>query len=635
MTVAAISWPWLLADPAPAATTTYTSPWTGGTIAAGDTAVIEDGATITGNVVADGTLRFNQTTALTMSGTISGSGAVALTNTGTVVLTGLTSGTGRFDLAISAAAGQLTIGSGTNALVVGHSGTGTLTVAGGFVQNGAAYLGLNAGSYGSATVSSGTWSNSGGSFGASGRILYVGSSGSGTLSVTGGLVRNSNAYLGFGIGGVGTATVTAGMWENRGTLYIGGAVSGTGGSGTLNLTGGDVKSTISNLGFAVQSSGMATISGGTWASSVGMVVGRSGTGTLSMTGGLVTTVSSTMGLNAGSVGSATITGGTWAHSDSLTVGGAGTGSLTISGSGGSGGVVVVGGTLSRGPSGTISLESGGTLQIGTGSSTGGLATDLVNDGSLIFNRTGAATISNSISGTGALSLLGGGTFTFSGTSSSSGPTVVGPGGLIVAGALGSTAVSVGSGGLLGGSGAIGGEVAIGAGGTLSPGESIESLSTGAVRLLDGSTLAMEIDSSVGLAADLLRVAGDFSLFGTVGLSITDLSASSPAFPEGTRFSLVNYAGTWNGGLFRIAGVAVADGGIFTVGGQPWLLDYDATVGGGNFAGEYLPAGSFVNIVAVPEPSAGVMLVLGLAVAGTTRLRRRAPSPGPRWRNRLR
>lgn len=617
VTAAAVSWPWLLPAPAPAATTTYTSAWSGGTIAAGDTAVIEDGATIIGNVVADGTLRFNQTTAFTMSGTISGGGAVALTNSGTVALTGLTSGTGRFDLAISAAAGQLTIGSGgMNALVVGHSGTGSLTVAGGFVQNGAAYLGLNAGSYGSATVSSGTWSNSGGSFAASGRILYVGSSGSGTLSVTGGLVRNSNAYLGFGGSGVGTATVTAGMWENRGTLYIGGAVSGTGGSGELNLTGGDVKSSISNLGFAVQSSGMATISGGTWANSVGMIVGRSGTGTLSMTGGLVTSVSSTMGLNAGSVGSATITGGTWAHSASLTVGGAGAGSLTISGSGGSGGVVVVGGTLSRGPSGTISLEPGGTLQIGTGSSTGWLATDLVNNGSLIFNRTGAATISNSISGTGALSLLGGGTFTFSGTSSSSGPTVVGAGRLIVAGTLGSTIVSVGS------------------GGTLSPGESIESLSAGAVRLLDGSTLAMEIDSSVGVAADLLRVAGDFSLFGTVGLSITDLSAGSPAFPQGTVFSLVNYDGAWNGGLFQIDGVAVADGGIFTVGGQPWLIDYDATVGGVNFAGEFLPAGSFVNIVSVPEPSAGVMLVLGLAAAGTTRLRRRALSPGPRWRNRL-
>lgn len=627
MTVASLAWPWLLPARAPAATTTYTSPWTGGTIAAADTAVIEDGATITGNVVANGTLRFNRTTSLTMSGTISGSGAVSLTNTGTVALTGLTSGTGRFDLAISVAAGQLTIGSsGANALVVGHSGTGSLSVMGGRVANGNGFLGLAAGGLGAATVASGTWSNS--------RLLHVGFSGPGSLTVTGGEVTNTSGVIG-NTGGTGTVTISGGTWINGGPLYIGGYTGGVG-TGTLEINGGRVSNSgVGSLGNQ-GGTGIAIIRGGTWANAASLLVGRSGTGTVSVTGGMVTTLmSSTIGTSAGGGGSVNVTGGTFSNAASLTVGGAGTGTLTISGSGGSGGVVVVGGTLSRGPSGTISLESGGTLQIGTGSSTGWLATDLVNNGSLIFNRTGAATISNSISGTGALSLLGGGTFTFSGTSSSSGPTVVGAGRLIVAGALGSTAVSVGSGGLLGGAGAIGGEVAIGAGGTLSPGDSIESLSAGAVTLLDGSTLAMEIDSSVGVAADLLRVAGDFSLSGTVGLSITDLSAGSPAFPQGTMFSLVNYDGAWNGGLFRIAGVAVADGGIFTVGGQPWLIDYDATLGGGNFAGEYLPAGSFVNIVAVPEPSAGVMLVLGLAVAGTTRLPRKAPSPGPRWRNRLR
>jgi hypothetical protein len=144
---------------------------------------------------------------------------------------------------------------------------------------------------------------------------------------------------------------------------------------------------------------------------------------------------------------------------------------------------------------------------------------------------------------------------------------------------------------------------------------------------------MEIDSSSGLAADLLRAAGGFSLSGTVGLSITDLSAGSPAFPQGTTLSLVNYGGAWNGGLFRVAGEAVADGGIFTIGGQSWLMDYDATLGGLNFAGEYLPSSSFVNIVAVPEPSTAVMLVLGLAAAGASRLRGRLAGgrPGARPR----
>ena len=124
-------------DTAVAATATYTSAWAGGTIDPGDTAIINDGASITGNVVANGTLQFNQTTALTMSSTISGSGAFALTNTGTFTLTGLTSGTAQFDLSITAANGRLTIGStGTNSLVVGSSGTGGLSVTGGAVANG-------------------------------------------------------------------------------------------------------------------------------------------------------------------------------------------------------------------------------------------------------------------------------------------------------------------------------------------------------------------------------------------------------------------------------------------------------------------------------------------------------------------
>ena len=622
MTAAAIAWPWLLPAPAPAATTTYTSAWSGGTIAAGDTAVIDDGATITGNVVANGTLRFNQTTALTMSGTITGSGAVALTNTGTFTLTGLTSGTARFDLAISASAGQLMIGSsGTNAFVVGHSGLGSLSVMGGRVVNGNGFLGLAAGGLGAATVGSGTWSNS--------RLLHVGFSGPGSLSVTGGEVTNTTGVIG-NTGGTGTVTVSGGAWTNGGPLYIGGYTGGVG-TGTLEINSGRVSNSgVGSLGNA-GGAGIAIIRGGTWANNASLLVGRSGTGTISITGGMVTTLtSSTIGTTAGGGGSVTVTGGTFSNAASLTVGVAGVGSLTISGSGGSGGVVVVGGTLSKGASGTISLEPGGTLQIGTGSSAGGLATDLVNNGSLVFNRSGSGTVSNAIGGTGSLSLIGGGTLALSGTSNYSGPTVIGDGRLLVAGALGSTAVSVGSGGLLGGSGAIGGGVAIGAGGTLSPGESIESLSAGAVSLLDGSTLAMEIDSTVGVAADLLRVAGDFSLSGTVGLSITDLSAGSPAFPQGSILSLVNYAGTWNGGLFRIAGVAVADGGIFTVGGRPWLIDYDGTVGGGNFAGEYLPASRFVNIVAVPEPSTAAMLVLGLAAASVAfrpgRLAGRRPEP---------
>jgi fibronectin-binding autotransporter adhesin len=543
--------------PAAAATTTYNGAWAGGTIAPGSTAILNDGASITGNVEANGLLQFNQTTSLTMSAALSGTGGLALTNTGTFILTGLTSGTGRFDLAITASRGALSIGTtGTNPLVVGDNGTGSLFVTGGTVRNGAGFLGFAQGSLGTATVTSGSWTNS--------RILYVGHSGTGTLDVAGGVVTNSNAHLGFTAGGVGTAIVTSGVWNNRGLLYVGGAVGGTGGTGTLSLTGGNVSS-----------------------------------------------VTTYIGSNPTALGTVTVTGGTWSNSAHLYVGTSGTGSLTISGSGGAGGVVIVGGTLSKGASGTINLNAGGTLQIGTGSAWGALATDLVNNGALVFNRIGSGTVAASISGAGSLTTRGAGTLRVSGTSSYTGATAIDAGSFLVNGGLGSTAVSVNAGALLGGSGTIGGLVTVVAGGTLAPGDGIGSLAIGGATLLDGAGFAYEINSSAPLAADLLSVAGDLSLAGTVGLTLIDLATNPAAFADGTTFSLINYAGDWNGGLFTYGGSTLADGGIFTVGDQLWRIDYDAAGGGLNFAGEHLPDSQFVNIVAVPEPSSCVLLFAGL------------------------
>ena len=74
--------------PVLAATTTYTSAYAGGTIAPGDTVLLNDGATVTGAITANGTLQFNQTGLLTISDVISGTGVLSLTNTGTLNLDG-------------------------------------------------------------------------------------------------------------------------------------------------------------------------------------------------------------------------------------------------------------------------------------------------------------------------------------------------------------------------------------------------------------------------------------------------------------------------------------------------------------------------------------------------------------------
>ena len=258
-------------------TTTYGSggssnTFTGGTINPGDTVLLNNGATVTGNVTANGTLQFNQTTGntLTISNLISGTGTLSLTNTGTLNLTpapgaphlpvvlDMTTSASLGLLQINAASGLLVGGSGTGTLnVTGGSvtstdvtlgydagGTGTLNVTGGSVTNTTGYLGYSSGSDGTATVSSGTWANS--------MDLHVGYSGTGTLNVTGGSVTSANGVLGFFVvgfdgnpdaAGVGTATVSSGTWANSGNLVI-----GVGGTGTLNVTGGSVTNTNGFLG---------------------------------------------------------------------------------------------------------------------------------------------------------------------------------------------------------------------------------------------------------------------------------------------------------------------------------------------------------------------------------------------------
>ena len=193
------------------------------------------------------------------------------------------------------------------------------------------------------------------------------------------------------------------------------------------------------------------------------------------------------------------------------------------------------------------------------------------------------------------------------------------------GAFGNSAIAVNTGGRLLGSGTLGGAVTVTAGGVLAPGVGTESLAVGATSLFDGSAFVSELNSAAPLsaAADLLSIAGSLTLTGTVDLVLLDLAVTPAAFPAGTTLSLASYTGGWNGGLFRFDGSVLADGATFAAGEQLWAIDYNAAVGGANFAGDQLAGGSFVNLVAVPEPSAIVTVGIGLAAAALRQRRRRA------------
>jgi autotransporter-associated beta strand protein len=84
----------------------------------------------------------------------------------------------------------------------------------------------------------------------------------------------------------------------------------------------------------------------------------------------------------------------------------------------------------------------GTLDLGNGGTTGALTTDVVNNGTLAFNRSNALTHSNVISGTGAVTQSGSGTTTLTGANTYSGATTISSGTLRIGN--GSTSGSISS-----------------------------------------------------------------------------------------------------------------------------------------------------------------------------------------------
>lgn len=247
---------------------------------------------------------------------------------------------------------------------------------------------------------------------------------------------------------------------------------------------------------------------------------------------------------------------------------------------------------------------------------------------LAGSNTGDNTISGPIVSTTSVNLIGvtkvgAGTWILSGSNAYGGTTRVDAGTLLINGdSSGVVAPFVVNGGILGGSGTIGGSVTVSPLGTLAPaGGGIATLTTGStVSFGDGATFAYDYATSL-LTADLLRTSGGLSLSGTVPLSVANLGSDVTVAP-GTTFSLVNYGGgLGGGGLFSYGGLSLVEGGTFAVGANTWQIAYSSTTAGVNVATP-LPSGSFVNLVAVPEPTAWAML--GSAVAIAVLLRRRSP-----------
>jgi autotransporter-associated beta strand protein len=632
------------------AANTFTGPVT---IAAGTLQLGNGSATgslsTASSITNQGTLAFNRSNTITQgtdfASVIAGAGGITKLNTNTLVLNGTNTYTGPTVVnagtlqAGAAAGGQafgnlsaVTVSSGAGLALNGFNQTIGSLAGNGTVSLGTGSATLTLGGDNSSTVFGGVVNGSGsvtkvgtGTFAVTNTVVPAGF----TITVNGGTFQLGNGGAGGALTSPSTVVNNATYaWNRSDNREQGGTsvITGTGvflkrGAGTYTLSGTNSYSggtrieegtlRVNNPSAIGATTGSLTIHGG----SLDLANFNIAVGNLTGTGGTIT--SSVGGSRTLTIGNGNAGGGTY---QGVIADGTGTTSLVKTGTG----TITLAGNNTFTGATTI---NGGTLRIGSGGTSGSIvaASSVTNNGTLIYDRSDDVTLTYGISGSGSVTKEGAGLLILTQANTYSGGTIVNAGTLRVqnttGSATGSGTVVINNGGKLMGAGSIAGDIVVNPGGILSLGASIEVLTSGAAMLNDTSTFIYELDSSapLGLAADLQVANGDLSLFGIVSLDVGDLASSPTAFDEGTTFSLINYADTWNGGLFTVNGDAIGNGETFTDGLNTWRLDYTATTGGVNFSSQYSNA-NFVNIVAVPEPP--VLAIVAAGGVGFLMLRRR-------------
>jgi autotransporter-associated beta strand protein len=509
---------------------------------------------------------------------------------------------------------------------------------------------------------------------AGGSVTYAGVIGQFALGGdTHGLAKNGSGTL------VLTAnnTYTGGTALNGGTLALGssGAIGSVGtisfGGGTLQFSTSNTTdysarfSTAAGQAYSFDTNG-ESVTLATALTSSGGSLAKLGAGTLSLTG--ANTYTGKTSVSGGTLEFATI-GNVGGGASNLgapttvangTIALSGGGTLRYTGSGASTNRVL--NFNGAGTGGTIDASGSGAITFtGDVNATAGGNKTLTLRGTNTGDNTISGIIRNGggglVAGTTGVTKEDAGKWILSGANTYTGATTVTAGTLLVNGSLASGSAVAVNGGVLGGTGTIGGAVTVASGGTLSPGASIESLDVGSLAM-NGGKLVFELGApgSPGVTSDLLNVVD------TNGLSITSGTVDLIDFGglAGGTYTLVEYAGT-------ALGNATVD--LLTLGLQPAGFTYDLVDNATNLsidlivtsagvpgdhngdgkvdAADYVvwrknpggfppnaydlwranfgnPPGSgsaFGGNSAVPEPAAGLLLVVAGLVALAARCRR--------------
>ena len=228
------------------------------------------------------------------------------------------------------------------------------------------------------------------------------------------------------------------------------------------------------------------------------------------------------------------------------------------------------------------------------------------NGTLTFDQAGAGTYGGDINGTGAVLKAGAGAVTFTGTHTYVGPTTVNAGALLVNGSINGSTTTVNA-GTLGGTGSIAFDVAVGnstgtADAELAPGSGgIGTLTAGRnVAFNSDAEFQLQINTDGG-TTDLLSSSGAVTLgLGVVPLTVSDLGTAT--LQNNQVFTFITAA---NGVTGTFADLP--DGAPLTIGNSEFSIQYSP---------------NSVALVAVPEPTAVMSLLGGVAMLLGLRRRRR-------------